>query len=208
MEKTLPFFPLKLVAFPGENLNLHIFEPRYRQLIGDCLLHGITFGVCVYLDKLMMYGTEVSVLEVSNMYDDGRMDIKTKGLRAFKILEFRNPLADRLYAGGEVDFLENDPSFDQMIFLEYKELLKEMLALLGVKDDLDLVELDSFTYSHKIGLKMADELQLLCMPSEEDRLRFLIAHLKTVLPIMHRLETAREKIKMNGHFKSLDPLDF
>ncbi|WP_158858984.1 LON peptidase substrate-binding domain-containing protein [Lunatibacter salilacus] len=208
MEKTLPFFPLKLVAFPGENVNLHIFEPRYRQLIGDCLLHGITFGICVYLDKLMMYGTEVSVLEVSNVYEDGRMDIKTQGLRAFKILDFRNPLADRLYAGGEVDFLENDPSFDQQIFLEYKDLLKQMLVLLGVNDDLELVDLNSFTYSHKIGLKLTDEFQLLCMSSEEDRLRFLITHLKIVLPIMRQLETARAKIKMNGHFKSMDPLDF
>lgn len=208
MEKTLPFFPLKLVAFPGENLNLHIFEPRYRQLIGDCLLHGTTFGICVYLDKLMMYGTEVSVLEVSNVYEDGRMDLKTKGMRAFKILDFRNPLEDRLYAGGEVVFLENNPSFDRLIFLEYKELLKQMLILLGVMDDLDLVELDSFTYSHKIGLKLTDEFQLLSMPSEEDRLRFLISHLKTVLPIMEQLEFARSKIKMNGHFKSMDPLDF
>lgn len=208
MEKTLPLFPLKLVAFPGENLNLHIFEPRYRQLIGDCLLHGITFGVCVYLDKLMMYGTEVSVLEVSNMYEDGRMDIKTKGLRVFRILDFRNPLADRLYAGGEVVFLENNPSFDPLVFSEYKDLLKQMLPLLGLKDDLDLIELDSFTYSHKIGLKVTDEFQLLCITSEEDRLRFLISHLKTVLPIMQQLEAARARIKMNGHFKSLDPLDF
>lgn len=208
MEKTLPLFPLKLVAFPGENLNLHIFEPRYRQLIGDCLLHGITFGVCVYLDKLMMYGTEVSVLEVSNTYEDGRMDIKTKGLRVFRILDFRNPLADRLYAGGEVVFLENNPSFDPLVFSEYKDLLKQMLPLLGLKDDLDLIELDSFTYSHKIGLKVTDEFQLLCITSEEDRLRFLISHLKTVLPIMQQLEAARARIKMNGHFKSLDPLDF
>jgi len=208
MEKTLPFFPLKLVAFPGENLNLHIFEPRYRQLIGDCLLYGTTFGICVYLDKLMMYGTEVSVLEVSNVYEDGRMDLKTKGMRAFKILDFRNPLEDRLYAGGEVVFLENNPSFDRLIFLEYKELLGQMLILLGVKDDLKLVELDSFTYSHKIGLKLTDELQLLCMPSEEDRIRFLISHLKNVLPIMQQMEIARSKIKMNGHFKSMDPLDF
>lgn len=208
MEKTLPLFPLKLVAFPGENLNLHIFEPRYRQLIGDCLLHGITFGVCVYLDKLMMYGTEVSVLEVYNTYEDGRMDIKTKGLRVFRILDFRNPLADRLYAGGEVVFLENNPSFDPLVFSEYKDLLKQMLPLLGLKDDLDLIELDSFTYSHKIGLKVTDEFQLLCITSEEDRLRFLISHLKTVLPIMQQLEAARARIKMNGHFKSLDPLDF
>lgn len=171
-------------------------------------MHGITFGVCVYLDKLMMYGTEVSVLEVSNTYEDGRMDIKTKGLRVFRILDFRNPLADRLYAGGEVVFLENNPSFDPLVFSEYKDLLKQMLPLLGLKDDLDLIELDSFTYSHKIGLKVTDEFQLLCITSEEDRLRFLISHLKTVLPIMQQLEAARARIKMNGHFKSLDPLDF
>jgi hypothetical protein len=208
MEKTLPFFPLKLVAFPGEDLNLHIFEPRYRQLIGDCLLHGINFGVCVYLDKLMMYGTEVSVVEVSNVYEDGRMDVKTKGIRPFKILDFRNPIDDRLYAGGEVVFLENDPVFDRLVFMEFKDLLQQMLSLLAVKDDLNLVDLNSFTYSHKIGLKLTDEFQLLCMPSEEERLRFLISHLKTVLPIMQQLELARTKIKMNGHFKSLDPLDF
>jgi Lon protease-like protein len=208
MEKTLPFFPLKLVAFPGEDLNLHIFEPRYRQLIGDCLLHGINFGICVYIDKLMMYGTEVSVIEVSNVYEDGRMDIKTKGLRPFKMLSFRNPLSDRLYAGGEIDYLENNPSYDPALFSDYKSLLQQMLTLLGLKDNLDLVNLDSFTYSHKIGLKLTDEFELLCLPSEEDRLLFLVAHLKTVLPIMQQMETARAKIKMNGHFKSLDPLDF
>jgi hypothetical protein len=113
-----------------------------------------------------------------------------------------------LYAGGEVVFLENDPVFDRLVFMEFKDLLQQMLSLLAVKDDLNLVDLNSFTYSHKIGLKLTDEFQLLCMPSEEERLRFLISHLKTVLPIMQQLELARTKIKMNGHFKSLDPLDF
>jgi hypothetical protein len=208
MDITLPFFPLKLVAFPGEDLNLHIFEPRYKQLIGDCLLRGINFGVCVYIDHLMMYGTEVSIIEVSEMYEDGRMDIKTKGLRTFKILDFRNPLAGKLYAGGEVEFMENNPDFDPNVYLEYKALLKQTLSLLGVKDDLDLVDLDSFTYSHKIGLKLSDEFQLIRLTSEEERLEFIISHLKSVLPIMQQLEITRSKIKMNGHFKSLDPLDF
>jgi hypothetical protein len=208
MDTTLPFFPLKLVAFPGENLNLHIFEPRYKQLIGDCLLRGINFGVCVYIDHLMMYGTEVGIIEVSEMYEDGRMDIKTKGLRTFKILNFRNPLAGKLYAGGEVEFIENNPAFDPNVYLEYKALLKQILSLLGVKDDLDLVDLDSFTYSHKIGLKLSDEFQLIHLTSEEERLEFIISHLRSVLPIMQQLEITRSKIKMNGHFKSLDPLDF
>lgn len=71
MGQKLPLFPLKLVAFPGEQLNLHIFEPRYKQLIKDIETSKGTFGIAVYLDKLMPFGTEVELEEVSKVYDDG-----------------------------------------------------------------------------------------------------------------------------------------
>ncbi|WP_332914209.1 hypothetical protein [Algoriphagus boritolerans] len=57
----IPFFPLKLVAFPGEELNLHVFEPRYKELLEDVENHGTTFGICVFTDKLSGYGTEVAL---------------------------------------------------------------------------------------------------------------------------------------------------
>jgi uncharacterized protein len=76
--------------FPANRLNLHIFEPRYKQLIQD--IEASTkgsFGIAVYMDKLMPFGTEVELEEVSKVYDDGRMDIKTRGKRVFEILSFR-----------------------------------------------------------------------------------------------------------------------
>lgn len=208
MDKTIPFFPLKLVAFPGEKLNLHIFEPRYKQLVGDCLLHGITFGICVYLDKLTLYGTEAKIVEVSKSYEDGRMDIKTEGLNPFRIVDFRNPLEGRLYAGGEIAYMENDDDPDPELFLAYKRLLQSMLDVLGLKVNLDEVALDSYTYSHKIGLTLQDEFKLLVMVTENARLTFLIQHLQKVLAVMQQMDMAKKKIRMNGHFNYLDPLNF
>jgi len=210
MPNILPFFPLKLVAFPGEKLNLHIFEPRYKQLIGDCLLHGTTFGVCVYLEKLTMYGTEVGILDISKTYEDGRMDIKTLGIKPFRILSFNNPLADKLYAGGEVEFLADDPTGDaeQSLRDEFTELMGDMLRMLGLEVDISKEELGAYTFSHKIGLSLEEEFKLLLMNSEAARLRFLVQHLKKALPILIKMEDAKRKIQMNGHFKYLDPLNF
>ena len=87
----LPFFPLKLVAFPGEELNLHIFEPRYRQLLADAEQNGVTFGICTYINQLTGYGTEVRLEKIYKRYEDGRLDIKTRCLSAFQIQTFDNP---------------------------------------------------------------------------------------------------------------------
>ncbi|EON75735.1 ATP-dependent protease La domain protein [Lunatimonas lonarensis] len=205
---TLPFFPLKLVAFPGEKLNLHVFEPRYKQLIGDCLLKGSTFGICVYLDKLTMYGTEVSILEVSKTYEDGRMDIQALGIRPFRIVNFRNPMGEKLYAGGEVSILEGDEFTDTLLYAEFKELMVDMLQLLGLPENEDFKRIDTYNFSHKIGLSLEEEFKLLLMRNEAERLRFLVQHLRKALPILVKMEEAKRKIQMNGYFKNLDPLNF
>src|SRR5690606_6214076 len=111
----LPFFPLKLVAFPGEELNLHIFEPRYRQLIADVEHSGASFGVCVYINSLSGFGTEVALEKINKRYEDGRLDIQTRGLRSFRILTFDNPLQDKLYAGGTISHLNDDPRISDFL---------------------------------------------------------------------------------------------
>jgi len=79
MSKKIPLFPLSLVAFPGEELNLHIFEKRYRQLVKDCMANELSFGIVTVLDKkLSDIGTEMEILEISHIYGDGKMDIRTK----------------------------------------------------------------------------------------------------------------------------------
>ena len=88
MPKFLPVFPLSLVAFPGERLNLHIFEPRYKQLIQDCQDEGKTFGIPAYIDDhLNEFGTEMELTSIEKVYEDGSMDIKTRGVQVFRVLE-------------------------------------------------------------------------------------------------------------------------
>lgn len=83
-----------------------------------------------------------------------------------------------------------------------------MLHLLHYEVSFNPSEVDSFSFSHKIGLKLEEELELIKIPSEENRTEFLIKHFKRIIPALQAAEHAKEKIKQNGHFKHLDPLDF
>jgi hypothetical protein len=204
----LPLFPLKLVAFPGEYLNLHIFEPRYRQLINDVKNNQKVFGIGVFIDKLMAFGTEVELIEIAKEYDDGRMDIKTQGKRVFEILSFDNPMEKKLYAGGNVLFYENDPRVSEVQYKEYIFYLKELFRLMNYNVNLNQIVLNSFTYAHKIGLKVEEEYDLLLMDKESERISYLIKHLMKIIPVMREIELAKKRIQMNGHFKNLDPLNF
>lgn len=208
MGNFLPLFPLKLVAFPGEQLNLHIFEPRYKQLIQDSEATKGTFGIAVYIDKLMPFGTEVELAEVSKVYDDGRMDIKTRGKRVFEMLSFENPMTDKMYAGGNVVFYENDPRVGENQYAEFIFYLKELFRLMEYQTEIIPLRLNSFTYAHKLGLNLTEEYELLKMAKESERIKFLIGHLMKVIPIMRDMEIAKKRIQMNGHFKNLDPLEF
>ena len=204
----LPFFPLKLVAFPGEELNLHIFEPRYRQLMGDAEKDGINFGICTYLNQMTGFGIEVKLDQIFKRYEDGRLDIKTRGVKSFRMLNFENPMPERLYPGGEVEYLNDDPSITQTSQLEYVFYLKEILHLLNHPVEFDPFSVNAYSFAHKIGLKMEEELELLQIESESLRIEFLIKHFKRMIPVIKAIESAKEKIKLNGHFKHLDPLNF
>ncbi|MCH6235543.1 LON peptidase substrate-binding domain-containing protein [Cognataquiflexum rubidum] len=208
MGNFIPLFPLKLVAFPGEQLNLHIFEPRYKQLIKDIEATKGSFGIAVYIDKLMPFGTEVELEEVSKVYDDGRMDIKTRCKRVFEMLSFENPMADKMYAGGNVVFHDNDPRVGENQYAEFIFYLKELFRLMDFQTEIIPLRLNSFTYAHKLGLNLTEEYELLLMTKESERIIFLIRHMMKIIPIMRDIEIAKKKIQMNGHFKNLEPLDF
>ena len=82
----IPLFPLRLVVFPDEKLNLHIFDPKYLSMVEDCIRSGNTFGIPAFIDESMMrVGTEMKVLEVVNEYDSGERDIKTIAVGLFEI---------------------------------------------------------------------------------------------------------------------------
>ncbi len=205
---SIPLFPLKLIAFPGEQLNLHIFEERYKQLVAYAQEQEGIFGICVYLDKIMPIGTELRLERIVKTYADGRMDIQSLALRTFELVTFDNPLPGRLYAGGSVKFPKNDPKASLDLKAEYLSNLLQLFDIMDYKVELVPSTLDSFTYAHKIGLKIEEEYDLLLLIKEEERLQYINRHLNKIMSIMKNLEEAKRKIKLNGHFKLLDPLDF
>lgn len=198
------------MVFPHEDLNLHIFEPRYRQLIDECLDENKTFGIPSFVNsKLLGYGTEVEVKLLSKRYGDGRMDIKTKGLRIFRIVDFQNPANGKLYAGGEVIFIENE-DLNDIINPYLLSLVEKLYHLLKVKVDFEKPEYMPFSHRivHKIGISIQEEYEVLITSNEKVRQEILIDHLERIIPVVTEVERTKERIAMNGHFKELDPLNF
>ncbi|MEM9325666.1 MAG: LON peptidase substrate-binding domain-containing protein [Bacteroidota bacterium] len=209
MQAEIALFPLNIVVFPGEDVNLHIFEPRYKELVHDCLQQELPFGIPSYVNSKVEYGTQVYITEVSKTYDDGRMDIKTTADHVFIVEDFQNPWQDHEYAGGSVEFLADDMSEDADTRLRLLDLSKELFSWLQMEDRVDLdEEMTSYTIAHKVGLKLEEEYEMLRFRAEKERQHYLVNHLKKILPALERAEQARERIRLNGHFKHLDPLKF
>ena len=205
----LALFPLQLVVYPGERLALHIFEERYQQLVKDCESEGITFGVPTYLDKKLEYGTEVILKKIEKAYDDGQSDIVCTGTRIFKINDFYKQAPGKLYAGGNVSFMDNDQKSDDELQEELLNQINKLYYELQIENPPQFkVPLTSYKVAHKIGLALHQEYHLLTLSKEINRLQYLIGHLRVTIPVVREMNRTKEVIQMNGHFKNFDPLDF
>jgi hypothetical protein len=205
----IPLFPLQSIFFPGETVPLHIFEERYKQLINDCREEAITFGIPVFINNKMEFGTEVQLVEVVNTYDTGEMDVVCVARQVFKLLTFDNQIEGKLYAGGIVKLME----YDFEAAKEKKQIIldgiRKLYAIMDVPfKEYDVEEFNSFTLAHKIGLSFEQEYQLLQMANENDRLSFIGLHLTATITVLSEVERTKKIIELNGHFKNFDPLDF
>ena len=205
----IPLFPLQTVFFPGETVPLHIFEERYKALIQDCKNDAITFGIPVFIDNVVAYGTEVQLKEIVNTYADGSMDVVCVARQVFKVVTFDPQMDDKLYPGGEVAFLDpvqdSEPELVQKVLEACRELYRLMELPFG---PVKLEVFNSFTLAHKMGLSFQQEYQLLQLTSESVRLQFLLDHLQQTIKVLGELNRTRERIELNGHFRNFDPLDF
>ncbi len=209
MIKEMPLFPLNIVVFPDEELNLHIFEPRYKQLVNDCLSDHTTFGIPSFVLTKIEYGTEVKITEVTKTYEDGRMDIKTVGMDVFQVKKFNNPWKAKWYAGGPVELLGVADDFDPKLHEDFVTLSRELFEWLHMDEELHVDKSTSmYQLIHKLGLKPEEEYILLKMRSHRKRQCFVIEHLEQLIPALERADKAKEKIRMNGHFKYFNPLKF
>ena len=211
MTNFIPIFPLSIVVFPGEQLNLHIFEPRYKQLIQECQRDGKAFGIpAVIENKVQELGTVVEIIEIKKVYDDGKMDISTRGIKVFRMLEVIKTIPDKLYSGAIVSYPGDADDGSKTLMQKIVTGIKELHKLLEVRKEFKKPDEDlkTFDVAHHMGLNLQEEYELLGLFRELQRQEYLKRHLQKVVPLLSEMEALKEKVKLNGHFKNLSGFQF
>lgn len=206
MTNFIPIFPLPIVVYPREDLNLHIFEPKYKQLITECFEQKKSFGMpAVINNKLSELGTLLDITEISKVYENAEMDIKTKGKKIFRILEPIHQIPGKLYSGAIVNYPHNHEHGKRILMNKVIEMYKALHNLLKSRNPISKSEEDLWSYdlAHQVGLTIEEEYELLSLMNELHRQEYLKRHLAKVIPVIREMESLKEKIKWNGHFKNI-----
>ena len=211
MTNFVPIFPLNIVVYPGEYLNLHIFEPRYKQMIRECFEQKKPFGVPTVIEnKMQEFGSLVEVTEIFKTHDNGEMDIKTKGQRIFRILEIIKEVPDKLYMGAIVNYPATHEQGNKELMQKLLAGIRDLHELLKIKKEFSKPDsqIKCFDVAHHIGLSLEEEYELLLLLDERQRQEYLKRHLAKAIPMVAGMEQLKEKIKLNGHFKNLSGFKF
>jgi Lon protease-like protein len=195
MPSFLPLFPLDLVLFPETPLPLHIFEPRYKEMITECVRDGKPFGVVrlkvggnrMGRETHAQFGCSAEIIDVLRRYPDGRMDIIVIGRQLFEVLSTNE---DRSFLQAEVRLIEDDPDEESTAELRSTavELHSEVLGLISS----EITKFDSrakclsFHLMSTLPVDLDFKQQFLEMTSERERLTTLIDYYSKIMP---RLKT-------------------
>ena len=200
MAALLPLFPLDVVLLPGTPIPLHIFEPRYREMIGECLAQKTAFGIVrAKEDGIAEIGCTAEILDVTKRYDDGRMDILCEGRRRFEVMGLNE---ERAFLQAEVTYFDDDPGIDPSD--QVNEALRLYIDLIRLLDsDADAPEAGTPQLSFQLAAPMPLDLDfkqtLLGMRSERERIAAVVKYYEALLPRMRRAVKARKKAGGNGH---------
>jgi Lon protease-like protein len=201
----LPLFPLQVVLLPGSQLPLHIFEDRYKEMIGEVLKDRLEFGVVLASEKgIVNTGCTAAVDRVLKEYPDGRLDILTRGRRRFEILLLND---ERSFLRGAVEFFDDDePEPGKEAEPPMPDLLKNVIAF-------SQLPMDPEASDPRLSFRLAQDVSdlgfrqtLLTMRSEADRMRRIAEFLPGYLQRRKRVQHAKDIAGSNGHgHKAEDP---
>jgi len=197
----LPLFPLDLVLLPGTPLPLHVFEPRYKEMVSECLDQSRPFGVLRGKEEeLADIGCTAEITAVTQKYEDGRMDIVAEGRERFEVMRLNQ---ERSFLQAEVLYLEDEPG--RPTAQEMAQALKlhaEIMTLAGAtpekSSEIEERQL-SFRLAGSLPLDLDFKQTLLAMKSEAQRLQAIILFFEAILPNMRRSVHVRQKAGGNGH---------
>jgi Lon protease-like protein len=199
-EDIIPLFPLGVVLLPGMDLPLHIFEERYKKLVGECIETDKEFGVVYYSGKMMLrVGCTAEISKVLKSYEDGKMDILTTGMRRFHIQEL---FESKPYIEAKVEFIRD---VEEMNDEDMKSLIREgadsLRQLYRMSDDKerDLSYMDpeslSFYIASTQGFTLDEQQRFLEMKSTRERLQKGIESLQKII---ERLRLSKEIKRIFG----------
>lgn len=197
----LPLFPLQVVLLPGSELPLHIFEDRYKEMIGDVIRERLEFGVVLANEKgIVNTGCTATIDKVLREYSDGRMDILTRGRRRFEIMLLND---ERPYLRGAVEFFDDDEARPAPEDLQRRAIdsYNELQALSSSRP-LEKEESANPRLSFKLAGPVPDltfRQVLLATRSETERLKQIAEFLPNFLIKQRRIQHVKEVAPRNGH---------
>jgi|ERR1700730_2982656 ATP-dependent Lon protease len=203
----IPLFPLNVVLLPGADLPLHIFEPRYRQMIRRCLEEKTEFGLLLSLPKgIVRVGCTAEVIEVVKRYGDGRLDILAVGRAPFRIVELLNieAFTEEALLEGHVDYLDDrERPVSQRVCRELVELYEACHTIVfgdyprNIQNEVP--ENLSYVVAGTLPIELMWKQQVLELRSEADRQERLVTYLREWAPHLQKEEALRQRADGNGH---------
>jgi Lon protease-like protein len=210
-ELLLPLFPLNVVLLPQELLPLHIFEERYKEMVGECLkakdagAGNQEFGILqVEGEKVHMVGCTARIVNVTRRYEDGRMDILTVGSRRFEVLLTNE---EQSYLQGGVDFFDDDPGADtagepeslRAITL-FRDALQHLHKTKGIPVHLPPPYRHlSFRIAGSLPVELSLKQELLVSRNESQRLERIIQFMEQLIAHVARVDQMQRRAGGNGH---------
>jgi Lon protease-like protein len=201
MQSDIPIFELPIVLLPGELLPLHIFEERYKRMVGDCLESEEPFGIVFGdADGARTIGCEARVAEVVETFDDGRMNIIVAGERPFRVIDRREAPE---YPVGEIEPIEvaaeepaQDPETSAAARDAFADLVERVSGEGPDREELDAD--DAYAIAARVELPAETKQRLLELRSESDRMKVLADALGALVSTLSRSREIAERASMNG----------
>jgi Lon protease-like protein len=194
-----PLFPLELVLLPSEVVPLHIFEERYKRMIGECLDGDAEFGILwLSSDGLKEIGCTASITQLLEQMEDGRMNILVQGSRPFRLLR---RIDDMAYPAGEVELLDEDegdvdPDVAAGARERYAELVERVTD--SRPSETALTELDAYGMAATVDFPLEAKQGLLELRSEQERMQTVGELLGATMQRLDYMERVGEEAKSNG----------
>ncbi|NND31941.1 MAG: hypothetical protein HKN76_05065 [Saprospiraceae bacterium] len=203
---TLAQFPLQIVVFPNEVIPLHIFEPRYRQLISDCQTEEIAFGITPVIDgQRKDIGTKMHLASVTKKYADGRIDIKAQASSTYLVANFMDVIPEKLYSAAEVSPRTVIDNRDTAASQNINRLMQELYVIMRIPRKRTPTDFALHEVVHKIGFTLEEEYTVLSSEDFLSQQKAVIKQLEKILPRVREMEEIRKRIELNGDPRYIIP---